>query len=209
MDHTRTMLKVGVREKNLSLSTCSRACHPSSEFLLPEKKLIELEQERYVVARDTDSYITLSLYSGPDGEELLSLKFSWLNREENGRLSGQEVEFQVSYKKFKDTIRKSFGCSGEYQKILSLTEQGRPQIEFHCHKNLKEAVGNPHIRRKLGHFLGKNFLWPRSKTIHFYDDFEPYSFGFSKERTAGYGMCGAVILHGKGNEKEACYRIYT
>ncbi|MCI9536476.1 MAG: hypothetical protein HFG53_17070 [Lachnospiraceae bacterium] len=162
-----------------------------------------------MIGRDGTSYLALWRYPGPDGKELLQLSFSWLKRERNGRLSGKEVEFTVPYHGFKDTLRKSWEHPGEYQNILSRTEHGKIRIEFRCHRNLKDAVSNPHIRRKLGHFLGKLLLWPGKRTICFYDDMEPYSFGFSEENVSGYRVYGAMILHGKENPKKAYYSIHT
>ena len=209
MDNTRIMFKVKAMEHALSLSVFSRDYRSPSGFYLHENELIELEQKRYTVARNTNSYLTLRLYPGPDGKEVLKLEFLWLKEEEDGRLSGKDVEFQVSYNMFKDSIGKSYTHMGENQKMLSLMKWRRPPLEFCCRKNLKEAVNNPHICRKLGHFLGKNFLWPRSKSICFCDDFEPYSFGFSEKTVDGYELYGVVILHGRENMKKAYYSIHT
>ena len=209
MDNLYTMLKIRVKGDYLSLSTYSRDYRSPGDFRLHENKLIDLEQRRYAIGRDGTSYLALWRYPGPDGKELLQLSFSWLKRERNGRLSGKEVEFTVPYHGFKDTLRKSWEHPGEYQNILSRTEHGKIRIEFRCHRNLKDAVSNPHIRRKLGHFLGKLLLWPGKRTICFYNDMEPYSFGFSEENVSGYRVYGAMILHGKENPKKAYYSIHT
>ncbi len=55
------------------------------------------------------------------------------------------------------------------------TRRGRPRLVFDGNRaNLRAAIGNPRVRRKLGKALMTNFNWPDADEVHLTNDFVPY-----------------------------------
>ena len=85
----------------------------------------------------------------------------------------------------------------------------RPQIVFDSRKNLRAALANGVIRRKMVRSLRDQFRWPLSDRIELFDDFVPYSFGFREIRNGKTEICGGLILHRQDDMTNAYYGIHT
>ncbi len=67
---------------------------------------------------------------------------------------------------------------------------------------IRVAVAEPKTPNSM-YTLLDNFNWPKSDTVHFYSDWEPYSFFFQESRSEGDGSCGGLILHHSSGMKDA------
>lgn len=205
----RTMIKLSVSEDFITLRTFSKDYHSPQGFILTEEKLRELEEKRFMTVSDIYSFAKLALRKSFGQDELLEIDFTWLRDIGDGRVSGRTERIMLSYGKFKDFIKQSRE-EGIQIKMLSLKEDGRPQVKFQSRKNLKAVAETKALRKKLGKFIAGHFLrWQGSRQITVYDDFEPYSFFFQEQTPYGTGICGGVILHGRENLKKAYYGIHT
>ena len=116
---------------------------------------------------------------------------------------------RVPYKKFRESVTDSRD-NGILIKLLSLKDDGRPEIVFQSRKNLNMVAQSKVLRKKFGKLLNNHFLsWRGSRQITLYDDFEPYSFFFQEKTPDGIGMCGGVILYNRENMKKAYYGMHT
>lgn len=205
----RTMVKISAEESSISLQTVSRAYRSPQRFIILRSKLEELEEKKRIIVSDIHSFAVLRLCQRPDGMDVIEIDFAWLSVAGSGRLSGQSESLCLPYEYFLACIEESFQLGGQSRKLLSISENNRPHIEFQSRHHLKEVVKRKRLRRLLGKFLDKHFNWQNSRSIFITDDYEPYSFFFAEKTAHGKGICGGIILHGREDLQKAYYGIHT
>lgn len=203
----RTLVNVTSGDGYISLRTVSRSRKSPHRFYIPQSNLAELGHKQKIIAHDVSSFAVLNrnVYSGT-----LEITFTWLEKDVDN-VSGYQETVILLYEKLAAFVRDSEleGGSAEW-KVLSLDEPGkRPQFVFKSRGNLRAALKNGAVRRKLIRFLRDQFRWPCSEKIEFFDDFVPYSFTFREIRDGKPAIIGGVILHGQENLKDAYYSIHT
>lgn len=203
------MIKLTASKDYINLRTFSKDyCSPHG-FVRTEKEMQELEEKRYMTVSDIRSFAKLALQKTMEQAEILEIDFTWLSDAGGGKVAGRTETIQLSYEKFKESVRESRE-NGIQKRLLSLEEQGRPKIEFQSRRNLRAVAETKALRKKLGKFMGNHFLrWKGSRQITVYDDFEPYSFFFQEQTPYGAGICGGIILHGREDLEKAYYGIHT
>lgn len=129
------------------------------------------------------------------------------------RVEGTEQFVTIRWSKFQAFLRDCRQPDGpESFKAISLGPyRGRPRLIFDGNKaNLRAAIADRHIRRKLGKALMQNFNWPDADEVHLYNDCMPRSFYFREFRGGRPCMCGGLILHGQENNmQKAYYSLHT
>ena len=94
-------------------------------------------------------------------------------------------------------------------KLLSLEDKTSPRLEFVEADNLRAALSNKTVRRRLVRCLRDHFNWPGAERICFYNDFLPCSFFFQEFRPGRPGICGGLILPDHQDLSRAYYSIHT
>ncbi len=194
----RTMIKMRVSGDFLILRTYSRAHKLSGEFYVHRSVFDELEEKDIVVALDAPSVLTIrrGRRSGT-----LAFGFLWLNRCGNQEIRGREETVTVQESQLMEFIRESAKPDGQtHWAALGMTMARFPRFVFQSRRNLKAVVSNRMIRRRLCKTLESHFRWPDTDEIVIYDDFVPYSFGFTEMRDGKRGICGGIILHNHDND---------
>lgn len=204
----RTMLKIHASGDYLFLRTYSRAHKLSSEFYVRRSVFDELEEKDLVVALDAPSVLTIRRDRRAG---TLAFDFLWLNRCGNYELCGREETVTVTESRLIAFIRESAKPDGSKQwAALGTTTAHLPRFTFQSRRNLKAVVGNRMIRRRLCKTLASHFRWPGTDEIVVYDDFVPYSFGFTELRDGKQGICGGIILHNHDNDlQKSYYSVHT
>lgn len=136
----RTLVKISAEENAVTLRTVSRAYHSPQGFIILRHELENLKVKKRVIVSDIRSFAVLRLYQTPAGLEVIDLDFSWLSDAGDGRLSGKEESVRLSYDDFVNCIEESLQFGGQYRKLLSLPEGGKPKIEFKSSHHLGEVV---------------------------------------------------------------------
>lgn len=205
----RTMVKVSAEETVFSIRTFSRERQLSRRFIFLQKELDILEEKQYVIASDIHSFAKMWLDTMDSGMQVVQIAFTWLQEAGAGKVSGTEETIRLPYKKLKECLEKSRNQNGACQRLLSVSENKKPEIEFRSRQNLKEIVKRKALRRKLGKFLSKQFCWYGTKKISITDAACPYSFFFTEDKENEKGICGGIILHGQEDLMTAYYGLHT
>ena len=176
-------------------------------FYISRNQLLRLEQECEVVANDSSDFVVVRRNTD---EDTMTIVLYLLNEFSNGTVKGQKQRFVLPYLKVMDFVLTCTEKDVDREcSFLSLPENHMPHIVFDSRKNLRAAVSNPVIRRKLSRFLRDAFQWQRSTEILLFDDFVPYSFCFREMRGSVPGIEGGVILHDQKDLTKAHYSIHT
>ena len=124
------------------------------------------------------------------------------------RCQGHREQVCLPYDKF---LEYAAACmqDGKERRLLSISVQKRPEIEFRSRRRLREVAENKTVRKKFGRFLDRKLGRLQYKRIVLSDDCEPYSFGFTCYTAEGSGLCGGIILHRQGSLKSASYGMHT
>lgn len=207
----RTMVKVSASGECVSLRTVSRGFRSPHRFVLLEEELEELEEKRYALSRDIRSFAEMRLEkAGAEGDgDIFVVRFAWLGDAGGGKLSGTEETLRLPWDAFRESIAGSRRLDGAAMKLLAMKGRRPPKVEFHSREHLKDVVGMPMLRKKLGKLLANHLACGESLRVMVYDDFVPYSFLFREETAYGTGLCGGIILHGQEDMKKAYYEIHT
>lgn len=209
--NNNTLVKIAASEDFFSFKTISRNFHSPHRFYIRKRELIELEERKYILSTDINSFAKLSLHQSDNESLIMEITFFWLNQSGTNALSGHTETIRLPYNNFRDHVSTDEPMENKDWNMLSLPPQNNPQIEFKSRNNLKAIVNNRSLRHKLGQFLNKNFRWFHYQRIILTDDYLPYSFLFTGHTPYGQGTCGAVILHQKNPDdiKTAYYGIHT
>ena len=178
-----------------------------STFYASRNELLRLERESEVILRDC-SYFAVLRHDFKSSEVTVSLY--WLSEHSDQVMIGRKQQFRLPYIRLRDFLE---GCTEKNvmkeERMLSLPEKRGPKIVFEDTGNLRKAVSDKRIRRKLAKFLRSAFGWSGATEIRLYDDFVPYSFYFRELRGDAVGINGGVIYHDCGDPRKAYYSIHT
>jgi len=188
-------------ENCIAFRTISRK-RKSYRFLVPCDTFSELEHRPEIIVRDLGSFAVMRRNKIKD---TLTIQFTWLSSSDYS-IKGCEETVTVPYSEVMAVAVK--GTGAEY-KTLSQIDSSRPKLVFCNIENLRAAVENPTIRRKLSRALRDNFNWKSSERIEFYNDFTPYSFYFRDIQQGRLAMNGGLILHGQEQMDKAYYGVHT
>lgn len=192
----------------LIFHTYSRAHKLSHSFYVNRDKFWELERNGFVAVFDHPSVLTIRINNR---NNTVIFTFAWLNRYSSGELHGREEIVTVPEAPLMEFVRRSEEPDGAKRwAALALPEPRGPRLVFRSRRNLKAVIGNRMLYRKFRKELNQHFHWQGSDEIIIYDDFMPYSFGFTEMRNGESGICGGIILHNYHNDlTTAYYGIHT
>lgn len=193
----RTLVHVIASEDYICLRTVSRIRKSPHRFYIFCHSLEELEYSPEVIVHDIRSFAVMRRNASTGN---LEIEFTWLAGY-GDTLSGHQNTIILPYDGLMECLRES-KLQGKpvTWKTFSVDHcSKRPRLAFNSRKNLKAALGNGILRRKLIRALQTHFNWPDAERIEFFDDFVPYSFGFREIKGGEPGIAGGLILHGQEN----------
>lgn len=199
------MVKLKASDDFIIFRVVVRDRYKRKEFYIRRDELLSLREEEYLSAFDGN----FAVFRADEKRDELDIRFYWFNLSNeafNGRM--QTVLLPLT-----DTLcfaEESVFESGEKTKcMLAKNPNRRPRLIFHSRNTLAEVAANKYARHKLAKALSKNFNWPSSAEIHFYDDFVPYSFLFREFHCDREGIVGGLILSGQKDIATAAYSVHT
>lgn len=205
----RIILKAHAYEETIAIRTYSPGTGKSPHlFYITYAELDRLTHDGSLLARDIHSFACIRL---DERRDRITFEFTWLIGTFR-RMEGYEQIVRLRWSAFRAFLEACREPDGPRDfKALSLDASGyRPRLVFDGNRaNLKAAVGDPLIRRKLGKALMNNFNWAGADEIHMMNDFVPYSFFFLEYRDGKPCLCGGLILHGQEDLSKAYYGIHT
>lgn len=205
----RTMLIVRADENTVWFRTVGARVKSPRRFCATYDALDRLQRDGHIIVSDIHCFLQARL----DGRrDLAVFDFTWLTGRCFDRVEGFEQTVRLRWSKFQAFLEICHDPEGPRDfKALSLdAPRDRPRLVFDGNRaNLRAAIGNPLVRRKLGKALMANFNWPDADEIHLTNDFVPYSFFFREYRGGRACMCGGLILHGQEDMAKAYYGIHT
>ena len=203
------MLRACANEHSISIQTISARMKSPQHFYITYDELDRLQRDGWIISSDIYSFAKISL---DEKRDQIEFAFTWLTGHAHKRVEGVEQTVTLRWSTFQTFLRDCRQPDGPKTfKAISLdTYKGRPRLVFAGSKvNLRAAIGNPHIRHKLGKALMANFNWPDADEIHLYNDLVPYSFFFQEIRNGRILMCGGLILHNQDDPRHMTYSIHT
>ena len=205
----RIMLHAHADENTIQFRTVSARMKSRQRFYITYSKLDRLQRDGSIITNDIHSFVQIRLDRRRDR---ITFEFTWLTGRGFDRVEGVEQTIHLrwsAFRAFLETCRQPDGPK-DFKAISLDVSRHRPQLVFDGNRaNLKAAIGDPLVRRKLGKALMTNFNWPDADEIHLYNDFTPYSFFFREFRGGQALMCGGLILHGQEDMSKAYYGIHT
>lgn len=206
---TRILLHAHANENTIQLRTISARMKSPQRFYITYSELDHLQENHYLVTSDIHSFAKIRL---DERRDRITFEFTWLTGRSFGRVEGVEQTIYLRWSAFRAFLEDCRDPDDPKDfKALSLdVSRHRPRLVFDGNRaNLKAAIGDPLVRRKLGKALMLNFQWPDADEIHLYNDFTPYSFFFREFRGGQALMCGGLILHGQEDMSKVYYGIHT
>lgn len=205
--NNRILVKVSACESSIAFQTVTQKQKSPHWFYILRSDLERLWRDGSVVTSDIHSFARLH-YEHDRG--VVSIRFVWLNAAGGDDLTGWEQTVCLPC----DALAEFSACSqsdtGRKQwKLLSLEDKTSPRLEFVEADNLRAALSNKTVRRRLVRCLRDHFNWPGAERICFYNDFLPCSFFFQEFRPGRPGICGGLILHDHQDLSRAYYSIHT
>lgn len=210
----RILFRAYANKNTISIQTYTPRMKSPQRFYVTYGELDRLLDEGSVITNDIHSFVVLRL---DERHDRITFGFTWLSGCGFGRVEGVEQTIHLRWSKFRDFLDavRQPDCPEDDKifRAVSLDARGgRPRLVFDGNRaNLRAAIGNPQVRRKLGKALMENFNWPDADEIHLVNDFVPYSFFFREYRNGRACLCGGLILHGQEDVdmSKAYYGIHT
>ena len=205
----RILLHAHADENTVQFRTVGARVKSPRRFFVTYGELDRLKREGSIISNDIHSFVQARL---DERRDLAVFDFTWLAGRCFDRVEGFEQTVRLRWSKFQSFLEECRQPDGPRDfKALSLdVSKDRPRLVFDGNRaNLKAAVGDRTIRRKLGKALMANFNWPDADEIHLTNDFVPYSFFFREFRGGRAIMCGGLILHDQEDLAKAYYGIHT
>ena len=205
----RIMLRADANENTVSIRTVSARMKSPQHFYICYSELDRLRDEGQIISSDIRSFVKIRL---DEKHDRIAFDFTWLAGHGFDRVEGTEQAVDLRWSKFReflDACRQPDGPK-EFKAVSLGPRRDRPRLVFAGNReNLKAAVADRRVRRKLGKALMANFNWPDADEIRLANDFVPYSFFFREFRDGRPVMCGGLILHGQEDMSKAHYQIHT
>ena len=205
----RIMFRAYANENAISIRTYAPRMKSPQHFYICYSELDRLQLNGMVISNDIHSFVSVRL---DEQRDRITLDFTWLSGHSFDRVEGFEQAVILRWSKFQTFLRECRLPDGPKTfKAISLdAPRGRPKLVFAGNKaNLRAAIDDRHIRRKLGKALMSTFNWPNTDEIRLYNDSLPFSFFFREIRDGQALMCGGLILHGQEDLRKAYYGIHT
>lgn len=205
----RIMLRAHADENTIQFRTVSAHMKSPQRFYVTYDELDRLQRDGSIITNDIHSFVQIRL---DERRDRITFEFTWLTGRSFGRVEGVEQTIHLRWSAFRAFLEDCHDPDGPRDfKALSLdVSRHRPRLVFEGNKaNLKAAIGDPLVRRKLGKALMTNFNWPDADEIRLYNDFSQCSFFFREYRGGQAIMCGGLILHGQDDMGKAYYGIHT
>lgn len=205
----RILLHAHADENTVQFRTVSARMKSPQRFYVTYGELDRLQRDGSIITSDIHSFVQIRL---DERRDLARFEFTWLTGRSFGRVEGNEQTIHLKWSSFREFLETRRDPNGpkEFKAISLDVSRHRPRLVFDGNRaNLKAAIGDPQVRRKLGKALMANFQWPDADEIHLYNDFTPYSFFFREYRGGQALMCGGLILHGQEDMGKAYYGIHT
>ena len=201
----RVMVKLTASGQCIGFRTVSRERKSPRTFYILRHELLRLRETGYLIVSDLQCFAELRRETG----DRVTITFCWLSEGCGGSLTGWKQTVMLSLNRLLDFAEQTGDGETKMLKLLSLRETFSPKLVFVDAGNLRRAVANAAIRRKLARFLSRSFHYRDATEIRLFDDFMPYSFFFREMIGEQVGLCGGVILHGQDDLKQAYYAIHT
>lgn len=205
----RIMLIVHADESTVLFRTVGARVKSPRRFCATYDELDRLRHDGQIIVSDIHCFLQARL---DERRDLATLDFTWLTGHCFDRVEGFEQTVRIRWSQFQAFLEECRQPDGPRDfKTLSLdAPRDRPRLVFDGNRaNLRAAINEPTIRRKLGKALMDNFNWPGADEIRLYNDFVPYSFFFREFRDGNPCLCGGLILHGQEDMVKAYYGIHT
>lgn len=203
----RTMFRADADENTIAVRTVS-AEMKSQRFLITYTELDQLRSDGRIISSDIHSFAKIRL---DEKHDRIVFCFTWLVGHCHGRVEGTEQTVTLPWSKFREFLDACRQPDGQKTyRALSQDTRRRPRLIFAGNRaNLRAAVADRRIRRKLGKALMQNFNWPAADEIRLYNDL-PYSFFFQEYSDGKPCICGGLIFHNHdGNVRKAYYGLHT
>lgn len=197
-----TLVKLKLAGAELYLRTISRERKSPQNIMITTYSINSLCEPSQTarIERHEDSFVEMWKDSA---YEMVHFRISWLNRD-GSWITGWEQEINLP---FSDLMQFIHGKMGREWTVLSLKRPEYPKLVFCETDNLREAVNNLAVRRKLVRVLRDGFDFIRADKIMFYNEKAPYSFLFylmNHEKDIG---AATLTLEGQENMRRAQYTI--
>lgn len=205
----RILLYAHADENTVQFRSVSARMKSPQRFFITYSELDHLQENHYLVTSDIHSFAKIRL---DERRDRITFDFTWLTGHGFNGVEGTEQTVNLRWSEFRAFLEGCRQPDGQKEfRALSLdVSRHRPRLVFDGNRaNLRAAIGNPQVRRKLGKALDVNFRWPDADEIHLTNDFVPYSFFFREIRDGRACLCGGLILHDQDNMDKAHYEIHT
>lgn len=205
----RILLHAHADENTVQFRTVGARMKSPRRFFVTYGELDRLKREGSIISNDIHSFVQIRV---DEQRDRITFDFTWLTGRCFNRVEGHEQIVHLHWSAFRAFLEDCRDPDGtkDFKAISLDVSRHRPRLMFDGNRaNLKAAIGNPQIRRKLGKALMSNFNWPDAEEIHLTNDFVPYSFFFREFRGGRACMCGGLILHGQEDMPKAYYGIHT
>lgn len=203
----RILVKMSANSDSIAFRTVTKGRKSPHWFYILRSEMERLWESGGILTNDIHSFAKLRYERE---REIVSIRFAWLSSCDGDALAGWEQTVRLPYGPLAEFIRCSLTGAGPKQwKVLSFEDRKRPKLEFGEADNLRAALSNKIVRRRLVRCLRDHFDWPGADRICFYNDFLPYSFSFREFHNGSPGLCGGLILHGQEDMCEAHYSLHT
>ena len=206
----RIMFKAHAYENTVALRTYTpRTGRSPQQFYVTYSELDKLKSEHSIIASDIRSFASIRL---DERQDRITFEFTWLVGRSFGRVEGNEQTVHLRWSSFRAFLEDCQNPDGpkDFKAISLDISRQRPRLVFDGNRcNLRTAIGDPLIRRKLSKALMTNFNWPGADEVHLTNDFVPYSFFFREYSNGQACLCGGLILHGQEDMSKAYYGIHT
>lgn len=205
----RILLHAHANENTIQFRTISARMKSPQRFYITYDELDRLRRDGSIITNDIHSFLQLRL---DERRDRIRFEFTWLTGHSFDSVEGSEQTIHLHWSVFRaflETCRHPDGPK-DFKAISLDVHRGRPRLVFDGNRaNLKAAIGDPLVRRKLGKALMTNFQWPDADEVCLYNDCVPYSFFFREYRNGRPCLCGGLILHGQEDMSKAYYGIHT
>ena len=157
----RIMLRACANENSVSIQTVSARTKSPQHFYICYEEFDLLQQAGKIITSDIHSFSKIRL---DERRDRITFDFTWLSGRSFDRVEGMEQTVSLRWSKFQAFLRDCRQQDGPKTfKAISLDiSRNRPRLVFDGNReNLHAAIGNPHIRHKLGKALMTNFNMAR------------------------------------------------
>lgn len=205
----RILLYAHADENAVHFRTISARMKSPQRFFVSYDELDRIQRDGSIITSDIHFFAQLRL---DERRDRLTIEFTWLTGRSFGRVEGTEQTVHLRWSAFQAFLEDCRDPDGlkDFKAISLDVSRHRPRLMFDGNRaNLRAAIGDPLIRRKLGKALMSNFQWPDAEEIHLTNDSVPYSFFFREFRGGRACMCGGLILHGQEDMSKAYYGLHT